>query len=71
MARQYEYRARDLNGQLFTGLVLADDEASAAGHVRNKGLYVTLWADPQKKYQATLWRIDPDTDPQALIQGKL
>ena len=42
MARQYEYRARDLNGQLFTGLVLADDEASAAGHVRNKGLYVTL-----------------------------
>jgi hypothetical protein len=41
MAREYEYRARDIKGQLFTGLVLADDEASAAGHVRNKGLFVT------------------------------
>ena len=41
MARQFEYRARDARGQLFTGLILANDVASAAGHVRNKGLYVT------------------------------
>ena len=41
MAKQFEYRARDGKGQLFTGLILADDEASAAGHIRNKGLYVT------------------------------
>lgn len=40
MARQYEYRARDAKGQLFTGLILADDEAAVAGHVRSKGLYV-------------------------------
>ena len=26
MAREYEYRARDIKGQLFTGLVLADDQ---------------------------------------------
>ena len=41
MARQFEYRARDAKGQLFTGLILANDVASAAGHVRKKGLYVT------------------------------
>ena len=41
MARQFEYRARDSRGQLFTGLILANDVASAAGHVRKKGLYVT------------------------------
>jgi RND family efflux transporter MFP subunit len=28
-----------------------------------KGLYVTLWAYPTKKYHARLRQIDPDTDP--------
>ncbi|MGH8233992.1 MAG: efflux RND transporter periplasmic adaptor subunit [Rhodanobacteraceae bacterium] len=28
-----------------------------------KGMYVTLWADPHKKYPARLREIDPDTDP--------
>ena len=41
MARQYEYKARDAGGQLYTGLILADDEAGVAGHIRTKGLYVT------------------------------
>lgn len=41
MAKQYEYRARDAKGQLFTGVILAEDEAAVAGHVRQKGMYVT------------------------------
>ncbi len=41
MAKQYEYTARDAAGHLFTGLILADDEASVAGHVRSKGMFVT------------------------------
>ena len=40
MARQYEYRARDASGQVFTGVILAEDEASVAGHIRGKGMYV-------------------------------
>ena len=40
MAIQYEYRARDSKGKLFTGLILAENEAAAAGHVRSKGMYV-------------------------------
>ena len=41
MARQFEYKARDATGQLFIGTILAEDEASVAGHVRSKGLYVS------------------------------
>ena len=41
MARQYEYKAKDATGQLYTGMILADNEAAVAGHIRNKGLYVT------------------------------
>lgn len=41
MARQYEYKARDATGQLFSGMILADDEAGVAGHIRAKGLFVT------------------------------
>ncbi|HEX5489195.1 MAG TPA: efflux RND transporter periplasmic adaptor subunit [Rhodanobacteraceae bacterium] len=37
---------------------------SRVDELRNaKGLYVTLWADPGKKYAARLREIDPDTDP--------
>ncbi len=37
---------------------------SRVGQLRNaKGLYVTLWADPAKKYRARLRQINPDTDP--------
>jgi len=49
MARQYEYRARDAQGQLFSGLVLADSEAAAAGYVRNKGYYVTRLKEAKPK----------------------
>jgi type IV pilus assembly protein PilC len=41
MAKQYEYKARDASGQLYAGLILAEDEAGVAGHIRSKGLYVT------------------------------
>ena len=41
MARQYEYKARDATGQLYSGMILADDEAGVAGHIRTKGLFVT------------------------------
>lgn len=37
---------------------------SRVDQLRNaKGLYVTLWANPDKKYPARLREIDPDTDP--------
>lgn len=44
--------------------VVIDVPESRVDEVRHaKGLYVTLWASPGKKYQATLRRVDPDTDP--------
>lgn len=44
--------------------VVIDVPESRVDQVRNaKNLYVTLWADPGKKYRASLRRIDPDTDP--------
>ena len=49
MARQYEYKARDAQGQLFSGMVLADSEAAAAGFVRNKGYYVTRLKEAKPK----------------------
>ncbi len=41
MAKQFEYKARDRSGQLYAGLILAEDEAGVAGHIRSKGMYVT------------------------------
>ena len=41
MSKQYEYKARDGAGQLYSGLILAEDEAGVAGHIRSKGLFVT------------------------------
>ena len=41
MSKQYEYKARDGSGQLYSGLILAEDEAGVAGHIRSKGLFVT------------------------------
>ena len=49
MAKQYEYKARDSQGQLFSGSVLADSEAAAAYFVRNKGYYVTLLKEAKPK----------------------
>jgi RND family efflux transporter MFP subunit len=44
--------------------VVIDVPESRVDQVRGaKDLYVTLWADPGKKYRANLRRIDPDTDP--------
>ncbi len=31
MAKQFEYKARDIAGQLYSGLILADDEEAVAG----------------------------------------
>lgn len=41
MAKTYTYRARDRKGQLLTGSVLAENEAAAAGHIREQGYYIT------------------------------
>ena len=49
MARHYEYQARDAKGQLFSGVVLADNETAAAGYVRNKGYYVTRLKEAKPK----------------------
>lgn len=44
--------------------VVIDVPESRVAQLRDaKNLYVTLWADPGKKYRARLRRIDPDTDP--------
>lgn len=44
--------------------VVIDVPESRVDQVRGaKDLYVTLWADPGRKYRARLRRIDPDTDP--------
>lgn len=44
--------------------VVIDVPESRVTQLRDaKGLYVTLWADPGKKYKARLRRIDPATDP--------
>ncbi len=41
MAGQFEYRARNAQGQVFQGTILADSEAAVASHVRGKGYFVT------------------------------
>ncbi|HXE65407.1 MAG TPA: efflux RND transporter periplasmic adaptor subunit [Rhodanobacteraceae bacterium] len=44
--------------------VVIDVPESRVDQVRGANdLYVTLWANPRKKYRAHLRRIDPDTDP--------
>lgn len=55
MAKQFEYRARDMSGQLFTGLILADDEAGVAGHIRNRGLFVTYIKEAKSAQDIGVW----------------
>lgn len=44
--------------------VVVDVPESRVDQLRDaQGLYVTLWADPGKRYPARLREIDPDTDP--------
>ncbi len=44
--------------------VMINIPESRVDQLRNaKGLYVTLWASPGRKYTARLREIDPDTDP--------
>ena len=41
MAKTFAYTAKDLNGQLMTGSILADNEHAVAIHIREKGYFIT------------------------------
>lgn len=41
MARNFAYRAKDRNGQVLTGSILAENEHAVALHVREKGYFIT------------------------------
>jgi len=41
LASMYSYRARDRNGKILKGTVLAENKAGAARFVRDQGLYIT------------------------------
>jgi type IV pilus assembly protein PilC len=55
MAKQFEYKARDIAGQLYSGLILADDEEAVAGHIRNRGLYVTKIKEAKSTQDIGAW----------------
>ena len=55
MAKQYEYRARDISGQMYTGRILADDESGVAGHIRNRGLFVTNIKEAKSAQDIGVW----------------
>jgi len=55
MARQYKYRARDNKGQLYNGIILADNESGVAGHIRNKGFYVTGIEEAASSQDIGVW----------------
>ncbi|WP_371371400.1 type II secretion system F family protein [Sporomusa aerivorans] len=41
MAKFYRYKARDRNGQLLSGEIIAETEAGVAAYIRDKGYFVT------------------------------
>ncbi|MDT8901806.1 type II secretion system F family protein [Anaeroselena agilis] len=41
MSKTFAYRAKDRTGQLFTGSVVAENEAAVAAYIRNQGYFVT------------------------------
>jgi len=41
MAKIFGYRAKDRNGQVLTGNILAESESAVAAHVREKGYFIT------------------------------
>jgi type IV pilus assembly protein PilC len=41
VARNFAYRAKDCNGQVLTGSILAESEHAVALHVREKGYFIT------------------------------
>ncbi|HEY3423202.1 MAG TPA: type II secretion system F family protein [Negativicutes bacterium] len=41
MPRKFAYRAKDNNGQLMTGTILAENETAVAAYILDKGYYVT------------------------------
>ncbi len=41
MAKTYSYKARDRNGQLLSGNIIAENEAAVAAYIRDKGYFVT------------------------------
>ena len=41
MARNFAYRAKDRNGQVLTGSILAESEHAVALHIREKGYFIT------------------------------
>jgi type IV pilus assembly protein PilC len=55
MPLKFAYRAKDDNGQLMTGTILAENETAVAAYIRDKGYYVTQIKEQRKPN--SLWNI--------------
>lgn len=55
MARTYSYKARDRNGQLLSGNIIAETEAAVAAYIRNKGYFVTQIKVNDSRWKLRAW----------------